>query len=65
MSMVFLSFFFFFNKNLNILKLGAWLARPPPEAQQFHYSSPVLSMGLKSGTHISQGTHRQGSVQEG
>ena len=60
-----LFFFFFLYKTWNILKLGTWLARPPPEAQQFQDSSPILSMGLKSGTHSSQGTHSQGSVQEG
>ena len=55
----------FLYKTWNILKLGTWLTRPPPEAQQFQDSSPILSMGLKSGTHSSQGTHSQGSVQEG
>ena len=34
-------------KTWNVAKPGAWLARPPPEAQLSQDSSPVLSMGLQ------------------
>ena len=31
-------------KTWNVAKLGAWLARPPPGAQQSQASSPILPM---------------------
>ena len=31
-------------KTWNIVKSGAWLARPPLEAQQFQYYFPILSV---------------------
>ena len=34
-------------KTWNVVKSGAWLARPPPGAQQSQNSSPILSMVLQ------------------
>ena len=50
-------------KTWNIVKSGAWLARPPPEAQQFQYYFPILSVMFQV-LHSQQAvTPSQGSVQ--
>ena len=43
----------------NVVKPGAWLARPPPGAQPFQGLSPVLSLVLKPCAHSRQSGHSQ------
>ena len=52
-------------KTWNVVKPGAWLARPPPGAQQPQDFSPILSMALQA-LHSQQAvTPSQDSVQAG